>query len=338
MKLQMNRYFADKLNYSRIDKNTKHINGCSMSKHLKRDLNQKIDLDFVKESDFIENINNIKPVNPEDSINISELLEHPKTKILRSFPYFDYDIESKNLSYEEKQEKTKDYIINTTLLLQNLEKLSDFVEIKNSGHLYALNLALKEARHARNSEMENKKGSKECPLTHDLIMQLNEALFINTPQEDSPGIGRYRSQYSNQIIRVSDSNTPREDGAFVSQKMDELLDWYNNKSKDLHPIERAAIFHIEFLRIHPFVDGNGRTARLLLNYEFVRRGYPTITIKSMQKQEYFDALESAYETNDCTKLVKIMAKSMLNRQEQYLELINSVKRFKRGNKSDDFVM
>ena len=67
--------------------------------------------------------------------------------------------------------------------------------------------------------------------------------------------------------------------------------WYNNESKNIHPIERAAILHGEFVSIHPFIDGNGRTARLLLNFELMKNNYPAIIIEIEEREKYFDALE-----------------------------------------------
>ena len=89
--------------------------------------------------------------------------------------------------------------------------------------------------------------------------------------------------------------------------MENLLNWYNNESTDLHPLERAAIFHVEFIRIHPFADGNGRTGRLLVNYELVKNGYPTITIKATQRGEYLEAINEAVMTGNATKMVDLLA-------------------------------
>lgn len=62
---------------------------------------------------------------------------------------------------------------------------------------------------------------------------------------------------------------------------------------DLHPAIRAAEFHYNFVAIHPFGDGNGRTARLVMNYQFLRHGYPYVIVPVERRNEYLAALEAA---------------------------------------------
>ena len=73
------------------------------------------------------------------------------------------------------------------------------------------------------------------------------------------------------------------------------MEWYIDAEKqgELNPIELATLFHYRFIRIHPFEDGNGRVARLLVNYILLRHGYPMIIIKTEDKSAYLDALNLA---------------------------------------------
>ncbi|WP_282433368.1 Fic family protein [Desulfosporosinus sp. FKA] len=66
---------------------------------------------------------------------------------------------------------------------------------------------------------------------------------------------------------------------FINEQMENLIEQYNDKWQGLHPIERGALLHGEFVKIHSFVDGNGRTARLLLNFELMKVGFPPVIIK-----------------------------------------------------------
>ena len=59
------------------------------------------------------------------------------------------------------------------------------------------------------------------------------------------------------------------------------------------------------LKIHPFVDGNGRTARLLMNFELIQSGYPAVVIKTENRADYYDALDKAHTTNDYTDFIRI---------------------------------
>jgi Fic family protein len=92
----------------------------------------------------------------------------------------------------------------------------------------------------------------------------------------------------NRIILVENFEKPSEDG----KMMKDLVEWYNKaeKSHELHPIELAALLHYRFIRIHPFEDGNGRVARLLVNYILLKHKFPMIIVPSKEKKEYLDAL------------------------------------------------
>ena len=79
----------------------------------------------------------------------------------------------------------------------------------------------------------------------------------------------------------------------VPNEMAALVDWYNENVDKEHPLVLAATLHYKFVRIHPFDDGNGRTARLLMNYVFIKFGYPLVIVKSEEKKDYLLALNKA---------------------------------------------
>ena len=77
--------------------------------------------------------------------------------------------------------------------------------------------------------------------------------------------------------------------------MTDLVDWYNKAEAEgkLSPVELAVLFHYRYIRIHPFEDGNGRIARLLVNYILTKHDYPMIVVRSRLKNEYLEALHAA---------------------------------------------
>lgn len=79
----------------------------------------------------------------------------------------------------------------------------------------------------------------------------------------------------------------------VEEEIDELLNWYGQMKGELHPVELAGIFHHRFLQIHPFVDGNGRVARELLNFILRRNGFPPVIIPVKEREEYMIWLAEA---------------------------------------------
>lgn len=94
----------------------------------------------------------------------------------------------------------------------------------------------------------------------------------------------------------------------VDEYFDSLCNWIA-ETNNLNPIDKAAIAQAEFVRIHPYLDGNGRMSRLLANFILMKNGIPTIKIRQENTVEYFKALNEAIETHNCDMLI-----GMFNRQ------------------------
>lgn len=77
--------------------------------------------------------------------------------------------------------------------------------------------------------------------------------------------------------------------------MSDLVDWYNmiEEEGSLSPVDMAILFHYRYIRIHPFEDGNGRIARLMVNYILAKHGYPLLVVRSRKKDDYLEALHEA---------------------------------------------
>lgn len=99
--------------------------------------------------------------------------------------------------------------------------------------------------------------------------------------------GRYRQQN----VLISGATSPPPDYTFLTEKMAQLMDWYSSDVHQLHLIERAANVHVDFVRIHPFIDGNGRTSRLLMNLVLFKAGYPPCVITVENRLAYYEALD-----------------------------------------------
>lgn len=101
--------------------------------------------------------------------------------------------------------------------------------------------------------------------------------------------------------------------------MGSFIDWYNNEGQKLHPVERASMVHIIFVGIHPFIDGNGRTSRLLLNLELMKSGYPPIVIKKEDRFKYYTALDKAHTSKDNKDFIKIVVEALNGTLDLYLQ-------------------
>lgn len=91
---------------------------------------------------------------------------------------------------------------------------------------------------------------------------------------------------------------------------------------DLNPIELAAWTHAEFVKIHPFVDGNGRTSRMLMNYQLMSGGFLPVSIAKENRLEYFDALEAYAVGGDLKPFADMVAGLEGNRLDEYLAIIS----------------
>lgn len=100
--------------------------------------------------------------------------------------------------------------------------------------------------------------------------------------------------YRNTEVIVTGSAYPLASPQSIQPDMGDLFDWYNRESGKLHPVEAAAELHRRFVYIHPFVDGNGRTARLLMNLSLLQRGYQIICIPPICRADYIGSLEKAH--------------------------------------------
>lgn len=133
---------------------------------------------------------------------------------------------------------------------------------------------------------------------------------------DGANAGRYR----NENVMISGATHKPPEHFLLSEFMEKLIIRYNGWQK-LDPIIRAAYLHGEFVKIHPFIDGNGRTARLLMNFEMMKAGYPPIIIKKEIRAEYYDALDKAHTTGDYTDFIRLFVRQEIESLDLYLEVI-----------------
>lgn len=127
-----------------------------------------------------------------------------------------------------------------------------------------------------------------------LICKLQGIIVKDTLRKDLENqVGKYRSLQV--YIRGANFTPPKPHE--VNKEMGSLLRWYSINKKKLHPLITAAYFHSAFESIHPFVDGNGRTGRLLLNFILHKNNYPMVNIQNKRKLKYYECLEEARKGN-----------------------------------------
>lgn len=131
----------------------------------------------------------------------------------------------------------------------------------------------------------------------------------------------YAGNYRNQQVMIAGAKHMPPEPFLIKEQMETFIKWYNSEAQKLHPIERAAMIHIIFVGIHPFIDGNGRTSRLLLNLELMKSGYPPIVIRAKNRVSYYNALDKAHTTGDNKDFFEIVKNEVNKTLDIYLKLI-----------------
>lgn len=134
---------------------------------------------------------------------------------------------------------------------------------------------------------------------------------------DDTNAGRYR----NVAVRISGSAVVLPNPLKVPDLMEEFADWLS-QSRELHPVELAAEAHYRLVTIHPFVDGNGRTARLLMNMILIMSGYPTAIIRKRERLTYIGALEKAQLGGSKENFLAIISKAVKRSFDIYLKALS----------------
>lgn len=151
-------------------------------------------------------------------------------------------------------------------------------------------------------------------ITEDTIKKLHRLFYQKV---DDNQAGQYRS------VQVYISGTeyipPAPDE--IPQLMKHLTDQIRSSRGTLHPIELAAMAHKRLVDIHPFIDGNGRTARLLMNLILVNAGYGVVSIPPILRNDYINALSASRRLNDMEPFFKLIVECVIETERDYCRLI-----------------
>ncbi len=134
---------------------------------------------------------------------------------------------------------------------------------------------------------------------------------------DDENAGAYRTK--NVIISGAKHRPPEH--YLIKEQMGQMFVLYNEAWQEYHPVERAALLHGEFVKIHAFIDGNGRTARLLLNFELMKKGYPPMIIKKEMRPQYYEALDLAHTTGNYRTFVEMVAECVETSLDLWLSVM-----------------
>lgn len=163
-------------------------------------------------------------------------------------------------------------------------------------------------------------------LSENVIKDIHSIVLMDRPQDR----GRYRRIPVTILGTVHEPPQPY----LVPVLMEQLINEYNEEMKGKHIIERIALLHLKFESIHPFIDGNGRTGRLILNFELMKEGYPPINIKFKDRRRYYDCFKDYHLNNGDSYMLTEMIKEYVQEElERYISILRIADNYE--NKKSD---
>lgn len=200
-----------------------------------------------------------------------------------------------------------DFSYNTTSLEGNTIKLNEARKLLTEG-LTPKNRSIREIYDVQNTK-DVFLDWEEFDINHESIIDIHKLLMKNIDQ---------RIGYRTEDVRVFKSHFDSTPAPYVKIDMDLLLKWYEKYNSKLHPLVLASLFHHKFEKIHPFMDGNGRTGKMLMNLILLKHDFPPVIIETKLRSQYLEALSKADKTDsesvsvqEYFPLVQFVAKELL---------------------------
>lgn len=153
---------------------------------------------------------------------------------------------------------------------------------------------------------------KEADLNENVIKQIHYLVLSDKIQD--------RGVYRRVPVKIMGATNEPVQPYLIEPKMNELM--HNYKKNTEHIVSKLARFHIEFESIHPFIDGNGRTGRLLVNLELMEAGYPPIDIKFKDRLTYYKAFDDYHEKHSTKTMENLFSKYLNERLQHYLDILS----------------
>ncbi|MFC1616935.1 Fic family protein [Candidatus Margulisiibacteriota bacterium] len=152
-------------------------------------------------------------------------------------------------------------------------------------------------------------------ITEENILNLHKFFYHHIDPENAGSYRKVRVIVTGSKFKFPEPNK-------VAALMNKFIQNIPNKRKELHPVLFAVYLHNEFIEIHPFVDGNGRVARLLMNLSLFRDGYPVTILPPVLRKDYINSLEKAH-FGDVQDFQEFIINCVLEAQKEYMRLIPS---------------
>ncbi|MDP8238451.1 MAG: Fic family protein [Candidatus Hatepunaea meridiana] len=244
-------------------------------------------------------IENYRPIN-------QAIWQTIQQKLKINWTYNSNAIEGSTLTYNE-----------TTFFLQHGltvegKPLKDFLDARNHGEaIDFLQDVINDNRQISEGLIKEINALLLAGVTH------TEALDPNGQRVRKPATpGKYKN-FPNHVLQLDGTIHHYIDPLQVSGEMEQLCAWIDQNIEQLHPIIVGAVAHYNFVRIHPFDDGNGRGARILMNLIFMKRRYSPAVIRNEQRRLYIEALTEADKGNT-EPFIIFVAESLIQTQNNII--------------------
>ncbi|MCR5610419.1 MAG: Fic family protein [Clostridiales bacterium] len=155
---------------------------------------------------------------------------------------------------------------------------------------------------------------QDLPLNEFVIKNIHSLVLMDKPED--------RGVFRRIPVRIMGAYTEPAQPYLIEPKLTELLSVNEERKAHMNPIERIARFHLEFEGVHPFIDGNGRTGRLIMNLDLIREGFPPVNVKFTDRKKYYDAFDAFYRDGDASAMTDLIAGYVNERLDTYLKILS----------------
>lgn len=152
----------------------------------------------------------------------------------------------------------------------------------------------------------------KVPISEKIIKDIHSLVLIDRPDD--------RGVYRQIPVKIVGACHEPPQPYLIPIQMEQLI--AGQKETKRHPIENTALFHLDFEGIHPFIDGNGRTGRLILNLMLIQQGYPPIDVKFSDRKRYYACFDAYYRDKSAAPMVTMISDYVEKRLKQYLAILS----------------
>lgn len=154
---------------------------------------------------------------------------------------------------------------------------------------------------------------ESLPLSESVIKNIHSLVLMDRPED--------KGVFRRIPVSIVGAYTEPVQPYLIEPRLTGLLTENEHRKETMNPIERIARFHLEFEGIHPFIDGNGRTGRLILNLDLIRNGLPPVNIKFSDRRRYYDAFDAYYRDGKADAMIELLAGYVVERLNDHIRVL-----------------